>query len=244
MGSPQFGVVLDQENGLRPARSDDPVSIVVLRSCFLNPPRAASARKLAGRIKQIHSNAEIIPYAWHYLTHERTDGIQSRGSRSIPGSSSGFGHLKETPEAKHAWSVTMTCAEAFSSRKILIHTPASFSPSSVYRKRLLEFTAAHDNFKFVWQPSGLWTAAEAAYFTKDSEIEVLGPAPSPSEHPAHEKGSHWILIPGAKDARFSGTQAEILADSLIESKNSPTILFSGPKAYSNLRTFKREWNQL
>ncbi len=246
-GSPKYGVVIDHASALRGGRRDDSLTWVLLRGYFLDPPRASAARKLAERIEHAHPAVECVPFAWHYLTHESTDGISARGGRKLQGAKSGMGHLKETAEVDQAWNIVEICSEAMGSKRVVLNTPASFSPSAHYRRRLERFVAAHPDYEFLWQPSGLWTPPAAAQFAKELNVQVLGAPASPTEREDAGPAEHWQLISGAKDARLSAAHAEILADSLldvVEQGEVPHLIFSGPRAYSNLRTFRNEWERL
>ena len=107
----RLGVVIDDESLLRTGRPDDPVDVVVLRWTFLNPPRAAAAKRIAERIRSVHADAELIPYAWHYLSHEPGDGIAVGSNRSLEPNAGSYGHLRGDAR-EHVWSVTKICAEA------------------------------------------------------------------------------------------------------------------------------------
>ena len=96
------GVVIDDESLLKGALRDDPVDVLVLRSTFLNPPRAAAAKRIAERVHELHPDAELVPYAWHYLTHEPGDGINVGSNRSLEPSFGNYGHLRGA--ARDVWS--------------------------------------------------------------------------------------------------------------------------------------------
>jgi hypothetical protein len=246
MAAPRLGIILDQDAGLRPGKSSDPVDFVLLRSCFVNLPRASGARALAKRIHGLHPDAELIPFAWHYLTHESGDGAFDRGTRTLDGDPRAYGHLRETPEVAQAWTAVESCADGLGARRLVLHTPPSFSPGSTSRSRLKSFVRAHAAHQFVWQPSGLWSTAEALAIGLPLGVEVLDAAlPASGKLDADAEGS-WILVNGERDGRMSPAQAEILADTLCERlEEDPAaefhIAFGGHRAYGNMRTFAKEW---
>jgi hypothetical protein len=236
----RLGVVIDDESLLRTGRSDDPVDAVVLRWTFLNPPRAAAARRFAERIREVHPDAELIPYAWHYLTHESGDGIEVGTNRSLEPSFGNYGHLRGDAR-DHVWSITKICAEALGSEHVVVRTPPSFSPGSLSRRRFKSFVESlgPDDPKFLWEPEGLWTPAQAAAFASELGVEVIAPMFSMTGQLLEFEGATWLRVGGSKDAKLRTSHAEILADALLDLADAQplTLLFEGPRAYSNLRLF-------
>jgi hypothetical protein len=240
----RLGVVLDDESLLGAARRDDPIDVVVLRSTFLNPPRAGAARRMAERIREQHPDADIVPYAWHYLTYEAGDGVEVGNNRTLdsrgdakPGS---YGHLRGDAIA-HAWEVTKLCASGLGAARVLMRTPSSFSPGNLSRRRFSNFVGAlgPDDPKLVWEPEGLWTPAEAAAFAEPLGVEILAPAFSMTGQLLEIEGASWLKITGSKDGRLRSSHAEVLADALADyaETRSLTLLFDGRRAYANLRAF-------
>lgn len=248
----RLGVVIDDESLLRAGKRGDPVDIIVLRSTFLNPPRAAAARRIAERIRSVHADVELIPYAWHYLTHEAGDGVVVGSNRSLEPNLGSYGHLRGDAR-DHIWTVTKLCAEAMGATRVVIRTPPSFSPGSLSRKRFKSFAESlgPDDPKLLWEPEGLWTAAQAAVFAAEFGIEIIAPAFSMTGQLLEFEGANWLRISGSKDARLRSSHAEILADALTEldreldqeltedpdEAESLNLLFDGPRAYANLRAF-------
>ena len=238
----RLGVVLDDESLLGAARRDDPVDLVVLRSTFLNPPRAGAARRIAERIREHHPDVEIVPYAWHYLTHESGDGVEVGNNRSLDASAGGYGHFRGDA-IPHAWEVTKLCASGLGATRVLLRTPSSFSPGNLSRRRFTNFVATlgPDDPKLVWQPEGLWTPVEAAAFAESFGVEIVAPAFSMTGQLLEIDGASWLEIRGSKDGRLRSSHAEILADALIDlssvSTRALTLLFDGRRAYANLRAF-------
>jgi hypothetical protein len=235
----RLAIVLDDESLLGAARRDDPVDVVVLRSTFLNPPRAGAARRMAERIREHHPDAEIVPYAWHYLTHEPGDGIEVGSNRTIEPLGS-HGHLRGDAIAQ-AWEVTKLCASGLGATRVLLRTPSSFSPGNLSRRRFTNFVAAlgPEDPKLVWEPEGLWTPAEAAAFANPLGVEIVAPAFSMTGQLLEIEGASWLKIVGSKDGRLRSSHAEVLADALagIEPTSALTLMFDGRRAYTNLRAF-------
>lgn len=238
----RLAVVLDDEGLLGAARADDPVDVVVLRSTFLNPPRAGAARRMAERIRERHRDVEIVPYAWHYLTHEPADGVEVGSNRTLepaakPGS---YGHLRGDAIAR-AWEVTKLCASGFGATRVLLRTPPSFSPGTLSRRRFGNFVASlgGGDPTLVWEPQGLWTPAEAAAFAEPLAVEVVAPAFGMTGQLLEIDGATWLKIQGSKDGRLRSSHAEVLADALADTDPTRplTLMFDGRRAYANLRAF-------
>lgn len=240
----RLGVVFDDETLLRSGRRDDPVDVVVLRWTFLNPPRAAAAKRVGERIREVHADAELIPYAWHYLSYEPGDGVVVGSNRSLePGpAQTQWGHLRGDAR-DHVWSVTKICAEALGAERVVLRTPPSFSPGSLSRRRFTKFleSLGPTDPKLVWEPEGLWTPAQAAAFVGELGVEVLAPAFALTGQLFEFEGASWLRISGSKDAKLRSSHAEILADAIVDiAEEQPlTLLFEGPRAYANLRAFAR-----
>jgi len=236
----RLGVVIDGEASLV-GRKDDPVEFVIVRSTFLNPPRAAAAKRLAARIRGRHPDAEVIPYAWHYLSHEASDGIEVGQNRSLDLGPEGSGHLRG-PGAEQAWVVTKICAEAFDASHVIFRTPPSFSPGALSRRRLTAFvqSCADDPFGLVWEPMGVWTLAEASAFAGPLGVEIMGQALAMSGQLLDFGGAQWLRVSGGKQGRLRASQAEMLAIELADAGlEQLSIAFEGPRAYANLREFHR-----
>ena len=238
----RLGIVLDDDGLLRAGRDDDPVEVVVLRSTFLNPPRAAATKRIARRIKQRHTEAELIPYAWHYLTHDADDGLEIGSNRSLDAPAGSYGHFRGDAIGQ-AWEITKICAEALDlASRVVVRTPPSFSPGSLSRRRFTRFVEGlgPSDPKLIWEPQGLWTSEGAAAFAKPLGVEILAPAFGLTGQPLEFEGASWLRIGGAKDARLRSSHAEILANELLGRDEELTVLFEGPRAYTNLRAFARE----
>lgn len=239
----RLGVVLDDETLIGMARADDPIDVVVVRSTFLNPPRAAAARRMAERIREQHGEVEIIPYAWHYLGHEAGDGIDVGTNRSLDAKPGTYGHLRGDM-LSHIWEVTRICATAMGSTRVLVRTPPSFSPGTLSRRRFGKFVESlgEGDPKLVWEPEGLWSSAEAVAFAEPLGVEVLAPAFGMTGTLLEFDGATWLRIPGGKDGRLRSSHAEVLAFELEEAgeERPRTLLFEGRRAYANLRVFARQ----
>lgn len=239
----RLGIAVNDESVLKGARETDPVEVVLVRSTFLNPPRAASVKRLAQRLRARHPKAELIPYAWHYLSHEPDDGIVVGTNRSLDDTGN-YGHFRDTPAVNQAWAVTKVTAEALGTRSFVVGTPPSFSPGNLSRRRMTRFVeqARAEGYSMIWESQGLWETQAAAAFGSTIDVQVYAPAFGMTGQVLELDGVGWLRVAGGKDARVRSSNAEVLAYALAERLDedpeaSLTLIFDGPRCYTNLRTF-------
>ncbi|MEE9382374.1 MAG: hypothetical protein V3V08_03055 [Nannocystaceae bacterium] len=235
MSGPRLGIILDDTSALRMARPSDPVAVVALRSCLLNPPRAKGARTLSERIRTLHAGAEICPYAWHFLTHTRTDGLAARASRNLGSefAPASAGHLRENAATQQAWSVTRNYLSELRASALILSMPPSFSPSVHHRRLLTDFVRKHRHTcgRIVCDLHGLWSVPQAADLASDLEVELMLGVGELAALPSTSKQPLWIRVDAADHvAREELARVEDLP-------SAPYVLFTGPAPYSLLRAF-------
>lgn len=241
-----LGVVYRTPEFLRQhARIDDGVDVVVLRSTFVDPPRAAGARTLAETIDRYHPGAERVPYAWNKITHSSHDQA-SGGTRSVPGDVKGLGHLQSSPEVEHAWSVTRTAMEGLGASRVILRTPPTFGPGSLQRRRLSKFNqqAKEQDIDLIWEPEGLWTPDVARPVSRQIGMELLIAATSVTGQVSPDLGPDWLRVEGELPGRVAENLAYELLQTLQDespTEQRTTLVFDGPRAYANLRNFRRAW---
>lgn len=248
MTTPKLGVLLNEEKALSAARETDPVALVVLRSTLVNPPRAAAARSLAERVRGVHPRAALVPYAWHLVTHGAEDGVRELGTRALPGEARKFGHMQDTPEVREAWQTTLRCLQEFGGKQVVVRTPASFTPGSVGHARLTAFAAARaaEGVELVWEAEGLWEPAQTLALARKLGLQTIVPAFDGTGRPfTGTLERRWLRVDGAGPTdRLRGVLAEALAFAVdgaeAADEDGPVVLFGGPRAYANLRSFARE----
>ncbi len=248
MTTPKLGVLINEEKALSAARETDPVALVVLRSTLINPPRAAAARSLAERVRAIHPQAALVPYVWHLVSHGAEDGVRELGTRALPGEARQFGHLQDTPEVREAWQTTLRCAQEFAAKQVVLRTPASFTPGAVGHARLTAFAAARaaEGIEVVWEAEGLWEPAQTLVLARKLGLQTIVPAFDGTGRPfSGTLERRWLRVDGAGPTdRLRGVLAESLAFALegaeAADEDGPMVLFAGPRAYANLRSFARE----
>ena len=244
MPTPKLGILASDEKAFHAARESDPVSLVVLRSTLVNPPRSAGARSVAENIKKLHPYASLVPYVWHMVTHGPEDHLRELASRSLPGEPRRFGHLQSTLEVQDAWQTTLRCAQAFGARQVLLRTPASFTPSGANHSRLAAFAEARaaEGIELVWEAEGLWEPAQTLSVARKLGMQTVIPAFDGAGRPFN--GSlerRWLRVDGAgPTTKLRGILAESLVHSMVHADVAAPVLFAGPRAYANMRAFAIE----
>ncbi len=244
MSTPKLGILASDEKAFHAARESDPVSLVVLRSTLVNPPRAAGARAVAENILRQHPRANLVPYVWHLVTHGPEDHLRELASRSLPGEPRRFGHLQNTPEVQEAWQTSLRCAQAFGAKQMLLRTPASFTPSSTNQARLAAFVEARaaEGIELVWEAEGLWEPAQTLALARKLGMQTVVPAFDGAGRPhTGDFERRWLRVDGAgPTSRLRGILAESLSYAMASAGVTAPVLFAGPRAYANLRAFATE----
>jgi hypothetical protein len=227
--NPRLGLVLSQANVRRLRRPVPDASVVLLERTLYDPPRAAAARRWGEWLRRSFPAAELIPYAWHLVTHAPEDGLRARASRSLEGPPHAFGLLQDTREVALAWEASRQVASALGATRIALRTPPGLAPGPLGRRRLEAFVRRHPDTSFVWDPRGLWTGDEAAMVARDLGLTVVLDALD--ETP---EGSWLRVEPLLRKSRLDADQTDRLLD-LLETRTDVLLLFAGPAALSNLR---------
>lgn len=240
--SANLGLLLSDNNARRQRQPLPLVDVVLLERTLFEPPRANAAGRWATHVRRLFPNAEVIPYAWHLLTHGPDDGLRGLSSRSLEGQPHKFGGLQNSDEVGRAWEAVRPCYEALGAKRIVIRTPASLTPGAVGRKRLQTFVEQRraDGFELVWEPEGLWSPPEVVSQAASLKITAMGPAfvagrPNTDDDPEvlyHR--SAWLRVDAmGRRPRLSADQLDAIADH-VDVVSNPTLIFAGPKALANL----------
>jgi len=240
--TPKLGLLLSDNNARRQRRPMPQVDVVLLERTLFEPPRASAAGRWAAQVRRLFPNAEVIPYAWHLLSHGPDDGLRGLSSRTLDGEARKFGGLQDTDEVARAWEAVRPCYEALGAERIAVRTPASLTPGAVGRKRLGTFfeRRIQDGFGIVWEAEGLWAPTEAIVLANSLGVTPMGPAfvagrPNTEDDPEilfHR--SAWLRVNAmGRRPRLSADQLDAVADH-IDAVPDCTLIFAGPKAIANL----------
>lgn len=237
-----FGLLLSADNA-RGTTPDRRIGLVLLERTLLDPPRAAATGRWCALVRKRFPAAELVPYAWHLVSHAREDGLRERSSRRPAGDDHAFGGLQTTPEVQRAWEVTQLAAQACAAKRIALRTPPSLAPGGLGRKRLREFVTARaaEGLATIWEPEGLWEPRDAVAFADELGIAALVPA-FEGGRPRWTQDGGTTLVGATAMLRIDGTgprarvdarQVDALADHL-DAHPDAVLVFAGPRALANL----------
>jgi hypothetical protein len=247
MPTPKLGVLINEEKALPP-----PARRTLWRwSCCgrrSSTRRAPRRRGRWQRVRAVHPQAALVPYVWHLVSHGAEDGVRELGTRALPGEARQFGHLQDTPEVREAWQTTLRCAQEFAAKQVVLRTPASFTPGGVGHARLTAFAAARaaEGIEVVWEAEGLWEPAQTLSLARKLGLQTIVPAFDGDGAAVHGDARAAVAAGRRRgaDLRLRGVLAETLAFALegaeAVGEDGPMVLFAGPRAYANLRSFARE----
>ena len=238
-----LGIVLNETNAIR-AKPNPAVGLVLLERTFYDPPRRAAMVRWIERVRRSFPNAELVPYAWHLITHGPSDGVGEHATRTLPGEPHKFGGLQQSEETRRAWEVTAICREVCGTDRVAIRTPPSLTPGGLGRRRLQAFAEARkaEGIRLVWEASGLWEAPDALALGRQLGADVLLPAFEGGRPIYESEGALALVGPGAwltvtpvgSRQLLQGHQIDALIDHLTIYPDS-TLLFAGRRAMGALR---------
>ncbi|MCX4244290.1 hypothetical protein [Paraliomyxa miuraensis] len=237
-----LGLLLTQHNA-RARRDPDPrVGLVLLERTLLDPPRAAAAKRWGDQIRRAFPAAELIPYAWHLLSHGPDERMAERTTRTIAGPAHSFGGLQDNPQTRQAWEVTQLCMEAMGSTSVAVRTPPSLTPGALGRARFRAFVEARraEGTRVIWESEGLWEAPVAAAFASELEVPLLLPAFAGGRALRNEDlgglavPGAWLRVDGSGPRQ--GIHGGIIDDLLdhADTADQTVLVFAGPRAHNNL----------
>lgn len=236
------GLIIRDDTELRRGQRADHVRVLLWKGTLTDPPRTAATRALADRVRQAYPEAEVVPYAWHLVTHGADDRPR-HGGRTLPGSAARFGLLQSSTEVEQAWDITRRCMEAFGATRVVLHTPPGFTPGAVGRRRLEEFARRRrdEGIGLLWEPEGLWTHAEVASLAASLGVTPILSGLEGGRAVADFPATAWVRAEGLpRNPRLQGAHLSTLLRLLARLDAPATVLFAGPQAHTNLRAFVDE----
>ena len=239
-----LGIVLNETNAIR-AKPNPAVGLVLLERTFFDPPRRAAMVRWIERVQRSFPNAELVPYAWHLISHGPSDGAIEHATRTLAGEPNKFGGLQDSDETRRAWEVTMICRDVCKAERVAIRTPPSLTPGGLGRRRLEAFAEARkaEGIRLVWETSGLWEAPQALALGRQIGADVVLPAFEGGRPIYESDGALGLVGPGAwltvtpvgSRQVLQGHQVDALIDHLTVYPDS-TLLFAGRRALAALRS--------
>jgi hypothetical protein len=236
-----FGVLLSDNDSHR-RQEQTRVDLVLLERTLYDLPRASASKRWAEQMRRAYPGAELVPYAWHLVTHAQDDGLRRAGTRSLTGPEHAFGHLQTTREVEQAWDATRVCAEAMGATRVLLRTPPGLAPGAVGRARLQAFVESRRaaGLDVIWEPEGLWNPDEAFGFSQQIGVPMLWRAFTAGRPVWNEANDEVLVAPGAwlridgvgRRPRLSADQVDALLDHLSGQPDT-VLVFAGARALTN-----------
>lgn len=256
-----LGLLLTQHNARARKHPDPRVELLLLERTLLDPPRAAAAKRWAAQIRRAYPKAQLLPYAWHLISHGPEEKMAGRTTRALTGPPHLFGGVQDSPQTRQAWEVTRLCLEAMEASTVVLRTPPSVTPGALGRARIRAFVAARRaeglatadasepatespaapaGIDVVWEPEGLWEPPVAAAFAHEIGASLLLPAFAGGRALRNEDGDGlvvpgvWLRVDGSGPRQgIHGGMVDDLVDH-TETAESTVLVFTGPRAHANL----------
>ena len=181
-------------------------SAIEYRVGLFSPPKARVLKDWAAAAADSKNNMRSIWVAWQAFTHRPADIKKGFGLKLLPGeSAANLGHFLKTDENLRVWTRIKEQAVNVGASRILLETPAAFTPSDA-NKRSLECFAKDwadlpENMRLVWHPAGFWEREEAALVAQnlgillaiDPLVDEREDLPDSSEAYFQMLGRHGLL---------------------------------------------------
>lgn len=237
-----LGLLLSRHNAKSRRAPDPRTGVVLLERTLLDPPRAAAAKRWGAHLRRSFPEAQLVPYAWHLVSHGPDERMSQRSSRTLPGPAHLFGGLQRSPQTAQAWEVTRLCAEALEAQSIAVRTPPSLTPGALGRGRVRTFVEERraEGLAVIWEPEGLWEPAIAALTARECGATVMLPAFAGGRPLRNDDGDGlsvpgaWLRVDGSgpRQALHGGHVDELLDH--VDAAPDATLVFAGPRAPTNL----------
>ena len=139
---------------------------------LFSPPKARVLKEWANAAAEAKSPMKSIWVAWQAFTHRPGDIRKGFGAKLLPGeSASNFGYFMKTAENMRLWNHIKEQAQNVGASRILLETPANFTPSQVNRRAMevfaKEWAQLDEGTRLIWHPAGFWEREDAAQVAKD-----------------------------------------------------------------------------
>lgn len=142
-------------------------SAIEYRVGLFSPPKARVLKSWAEAAQESLSPMRSVWVAWQAFTHRPADIHKGFGLKLLDGESpANLGYFKKTPENLRVWTRIKEQAIHVGASRILLETPAHFTPSDENKRALADFANdwadLPENTKLVWHPAGFWEREESA----------------------------------------------------------------------------------
>ena len=140
------------------------------------------------------------------------------------------------------WADVDEQVKALGASRLVIKTPASFSPSESNRAAIAEFMTrfAGTEVTPVWEPRGIWTQPEASAFAAEMGAAHAFDPFTETEFPTPPAGEAYYVLTGPFGrAEFSNDDLFDLVDFLGEHQNRVTCVFRGAARERNADALRK-----
>jgi hypothetical protein len=186
-----LGLLLTQHNARSRKRPDPRVELLLLERTLLDPPRAAAAKRWASQIRRAYPAAQLVPYAWHLVSHGPEERMAERTTRTLAGPPHLFGGVQDSPQTRQAWEVTRLCLEAMDASSVALRTPPSVTPGALGRARIRAFVEARRAEGPRTPADAAGAAAEGA--SEQAATEATAKGASEQADPTTKAGSIHVI---------------------------------------------------
>jgi len=146
-------------------------SVVEVQQTFYQPPQVKTLERWRA---EAPPDFEFTLKAWQLITHEARSPTYRRLKRVLTEMErEEAGSFRPTAIVREAWEVTLACANALKSTRVLFQCPSSFKPTGEHVRDLREFfTLIKRPRRLVclWEPRGEWPEKLIAELCRELEL--------------------------------------------------------------------------
>lgn len=142
---------------------------------LFSPPKARVLKSWAEEAANAKNPMRTIWVAWQAFTHRPGDIHKGFGLKLLEGESpANLGHFQKTSENMRVWERIKEQAQNVGASRILLETPANFTPSDANKRALTvfakEWANLPENMRLIWHPAGFWERDEIAALARELGI--------------------------------------------------------------------------
>ena len=183
-------------------------SAVEYRVGLFSPPKARVLKSWAEAAAGAANGMRSIWVAWQAFTHRPSDIRKGFGVKLLEGESpANLGYFMDTAENRRIWARILEQAQNVGASRILLETPANFTPSQEHKRDLgvfvREWANLPEGMKLVWHPAGFWDREESETIAAENGM-ILAVDPLVDEREG---------LPGGSEAYFQMLGRHGLMDS-------------------------------
>lgn len=214
--------------------------VVEVQQTFYQPPQVQTLERWRA---EAPTDFEFTIKAWQLITHEARSPTYKRLKKVLTEAErEGCGAFRPTQIVSEAWALTLACARALSSQRILFQCPASFTPTRVNVESLRSFFRSVERdeaMQFMWEPRGDWSDELVRALCRELDlIHVVDPFAARTQTPDNcyyrlhgRKGKGWRYV-------YEDGELEELA-AMLPSGNTSYVLFNNVRMREDALRFQQ-----